>query len=259
MKRTIFAIFAILTIAISSMSCKRIEAGYEGILVKQYGSDKGVQDASLVTGRVFYNPLTEDVEEYPIFMQTADYDAFTVNAKDGSIFTIDPMINYRVIAGKSPSIFIKYRKELKVLEQTIILTYVKDVFKNVFNEYSTDDILSKRSKFDSTITKILTAELNKEGFYVDQLTFGMKYPKSINDAIESKNASTQKAQQKENELRTAKANGEIMLTQARAEAEANRLKQQTLSSLLIQQLFIEKWDGKSSIYGNSPAFFKGVN
>ncbi len=40
-------------------SCTRIDAGHEGILVKQYGTDKGVQNVSLVTGRVWYNPWTE--------------------------------------------------------------------------------------------------------------------------------------------------------------------------------------------------------
>ncbi len=42
-------------------SCTRIDAGHEGILVKLYGSEKGIQDVTLVTGRVWYNPLTESV------------------------------------------------------------------------------------------------------------------------------------------------------------------------------------------------------
>ena len=35
-----------------------------------------------------------------------------------------------------------------------------------------------------------------------------------------------------------------MLTNARAEAEANQLKQRTLTPMLIQQQWIEKWNGK---------------
>lgn len=256
MKKIFILLFLV---SLAAVSCKRVDAGYEGILVKQYGSQRGVQEASLVTGRVWYNPLTEDVVQYPVFFQTADYEAFSVNAKDGSIFDIDPMLNYRVIPTKSPEIFVKYRKDIYELQKTIILTYVKDVFKNVFNTYSTDDILSKREQFDAQVTKILADELRKEGLEVGQMTFGMRYPESINKAIEAKNAAMQIAQQKENELRVAKANAEIMITQAKAEAEANRLRQQTLTNLLIQQQFIEKWDGKTAIYGNAPAFFKSVN
>lgn len=51
---------------------------------------------------------------------------------------------------------------------------------------------------------------------------------------------------KENELRVA-------------EAQANELKQRSLTPLLIQQQFIEKWDGKTPLYGSSPTFFKNVN
>jgi len=50
-----------------------------------------------------------------------------------------------------------------------------------------------------------------------------------------------------------------MLTQARAEAEANKLKQATLTSLLLQQLWIEKWDGKLPVYGQAPMLYKPVN
>lgn len=245
--------------AIAAVSCTRIDAGHEGILVKQYGTGKGVQDATMVTGRVWYNPFTEDVIQYPVFYQTADYEAFTVNAKDGSIFDIDPMLNYRVMPTKSPMIFVKYRKDINELQKTVILTYVKDVFKNVFNTYTTDDILSKRQQFDAEVTKLLSDEMAKEGFEVGQITFGMRYPESINKAIELKTAAMQVAQQKETELRVAKANAEILITNAKAEAEANRLRQQTLNTLLIQQQFIEKWDGKTAIYGNAPAFFKSVN
>jgi regulator of protease activity HflC (stomatin/prohibitin superfamily) len=240
------------------VSCTRIDAGHEGILVKQYGTDKGVQNVSLVTGRVWYNPWTEDVFEFPTFVQTADYEAFSVNAKDGSIFDVDPMVSYHVMPGQSPSIFGKYRKDIEEIQQSVLLNYVKDAFKNVFNTYTTDSILSQRQAFDNAVTALLKAELEKEGFTIDQLTFGMKYPESITAAINAKNKSIQDAQKKENELRMAQASAKIMITQAQAEAEANKLKQVTLSPMLIQQQFIEKWDGRTPLYGNAPTFFKNV-
>jgi regulator of protease activity HflC (stomatin/prohibitin superfamily) len=253
-----FAIALLFVATFSTSSCTRIDAGYEGIKVKQYGSDKGVQDTALVTGRVWYNPVNYDVVQYPVFFRTADYDAFSVNAKDGSIFDIDPMINYRVMPGYSPRIFVKYRQDIDELQKTVILTFVKNAFKNIFNTYTTDSVLSKREEFDLKVTNLLTAKLRAEGFEVGEMTFGMRYPESINKAIEAKNKATQEAQQKENELRTTRANAEIIITQAQAEAKANLLKQQTLTPLLVAQQFIEKWDGKSSLYGFAPNFMKSV-
>jgi len=83
--KIVYAVSAVLSlvfILVMFNSCnERIDAGYEGILVKMYGSEKGVQDVSLVTGRVWYNPLTESVYEFPTYVQTINYQGFTVNAK----------------------------------------------------------------------------------------------------------------------------------------------------------------------------------
>lgn len=45
---------------VSLSSCERIDAGHEGIKVSLYGDDKGVGEAALVTGRVWYNPFTSE-------------------------------------------------------------------------------------------------------------------------------------------------------------------------------------------------------
>jgi regulator of protease activity HflC (stomatin/prohibitin superfamily) len=57
---------------------------------------------------------------------------------------------------------------------------------------------------------------------------------------------------------TAAGNAEAMLTSAKAEAEANRLKQQTITPMLLQLEFINKWDGKLPVYGTVPQIFKGI-
>jgi regulator of protease activity HflC (stomatin/prohibitin superfamily) len=44
-------------------------------------------------------------------------------------------------------------------------------------------------------------------------------------------------------IATAEGNAQAMLTSAKAESEANRLKQQTLTPLLLQQMWIERWNG----------------
>ncbi|MFN4085869.1 MAG: SPFH domain-containing protein [Spirosomataceae bacterium] len=251
-------IFSLGFVSLLATSCTRIDAGYEGILIKQYGTDKGVQDVSLVTGRVFYNPWTEDVEQYATYVQTIDYDAFDVNAKDGSSFSVDPTLSFNIVEGNSPRIFKKYRKTLAEVSETTILNYVKDAFRLQMNKYTTDEIVSNRDKFESDVQKTLSDVLEKEGFRLEQLTSGLQYPQTIVDAVNSKNKAVQEAMKVENELRVAEAQAKKMIVQAEAEKRANELKQQSLTPLLIQQQFIEKWDGKTPLYGNAPVFFKNV-
>ncbi|WP_161889361.1 SPFH domain-containing protein [Pontibacter russatus] len=239
-------------------SCTRIDAGHEGILVKLYGSEKGVQDVSLVTGRVWYNPLTEEVFEFPTYVQTVDYNPFSVNAKDGSVFTVDPTISFRVMPGESPRIFSKYRKEIGQITETTLYNYTRDAFRIQFNQYSTDSIISNRQSFEDKVQAALGDALRKEGFELEQMTSGLQYPDVIVQAVNLKNKAVQQAMQVENELKVAEAQARKKIVEAEAEARANELRQRTLTPLLIQQQFIEKWDGRTPLYGNSPTFFKNV-
>jgi regulator of protease activity HflC (stomatin/prohibitin superfamily) len=255
MKKQILILSLLMTVF---YSCTRIDAGHEGILIKQYGSEKGIQDVSLVTGRVWYNPWTEDVEQYATFIQTVDYSPFSVNAKDGSEFTVDPTLSFNIVRGNSPKIFGKYRKDLVEVSQTTILNYVKDAFRLQMNKYSTDEIVSNREKFESDVQKTLAKVLDQEGFKLEQLTSGLKYPQTIVDAVNNKNKAVQEAMMVENQLRVAEAQAKKLIVQAEAEKRANDLKQTSLTAMLIQQMFIEKWDGHTPLYGNTPTLFKSV-
>lgn len=255
MKKTI----PMIVLAISALtSCTRIDAGHEGILIKQYGSDKGIQDVSLVTGPVWYIPWTEDVEQYATFIQTVDYEAFNVNAKDGSEFIVDPTLSFNIVAGNSPNIFSKYRKGLEEVAKTTILNYVKDAFRLQMNKYTTDEIVSNREIFETAVQKTLSDVLDKEGFKLEQLTSGLKYPQTIVDAVNDKNKMIQEAMGARNKLLKDSIQAQSIIITATAQKKANDLKQTSLTPMLIQQMFIDKWDGHTPLYGNSPTLFQSV-
>ena len=126
------------------------------------------------------------------------------------------------------------------------------------NKYTTDEIVSNREKFETDVQSTLEKVLEKEGFYLEQLTSGLQYPETIVAAVNNKNKAVQEAMMVENQLRVAEAQAKKSIIQAEAEKKTNELKQQSLTPLLIQQQFIEKWDGKTPLYGNLPTFFKNV-
>lgn len=258
MKKNKFIVIALMSILFSLSSCvERIDAGCEGIKVNLYGSDKGVDDVSLVTGWVWYAPWSTAIYEYPAFVQTVDYPAFTINAKDGSEFTVDPTMSIKIIDGKSPFIFKKYRKDLEEVINITLFNYVKDAFRIELNAYTTDEIVSNRDKVEKAIEAHLSETLAKENFCLEQLTSGLKYPQTIVDAVNAKNKAVQDAQRASNELAVVQAEAEKKVVAAQAEAEAYRLKTQSLNSLILQQMWIDKWDGTvpTVITGNSTSAF----
>lgn len=249
----------IMALSFNSCAYERIDAGYEGIKINLYGSDKGVDDISLVTGAVWYNPWTEDVFEYPTFVQTVDYAPFEVNSKDGSRFAVDPSALIKIQDGKTPMVFKKYRKELNEVIHSTLYVLIKDAARIEFNKYNADEIVSNRSAVDKSFEDRVRIALEEEGFELQQLTPGIGYPKSYEAAIDAKNNAIQQKLQVENEVAVAKAEAEKLLVAAKAEAEANRLREQALTPAILEKMWIEKWDGKLPVYGTVPTIFKDIS
>lgn len=237
------AIMLALCVSMTSCAYERIDAGHEGIKVNLYGSEKGVSDVELVTGAVWYNPIKVEVYEYPTFVQTIDYPPFEVNSKDGSKFSVDPSALIKIIDGQSAAIFKKYRKDLpEVIEHTLYVL-IKDAARIEFNNYNADEIVSKRSEVDKSFEDRVRIALEAEGFSLEQLTPGIQYPRSYEDAINAKNRAIQQKLQVENEVAVAEAEAQKLLVKARAEAEANKLREQALTPAILKKMWIEKWDG----------------
>lgn len=158
--------------------------------------------------------------KYPVFVQTKDYDEFTVNAKDGSVFVVDPTIAYKIEPGATPAIYQKYRKDIDQITDIVMLQMIKDGFRLVINQYTTDEIISKRTEIEAAIEKAIKESSLKDKISIERLTSGIKYPQSIEASIAAKNAAVQEAQKVENQLRVAEANAKIQTTNAEASAKA---------------------------------------
>jgi len=253
-------------------SCERVDAGHVGVKVNMYGDNKGVDDVVAVTGMVFYNPITTKIYEFPTFIQHKEYkgeNSFIVNSRDGSEFSVSPIMNYSVQREKVPAIFSKYRRPLEDIEEGFLKTAVYDAFRLATNKYTADELISNRAVFEVEVRRLLDGQLLKEGFVINQFTSNLIYPETFKKSIEAKNNAVQAALRAENEVKTAEAqakikvataegNAQAMLTSAKAEAESNRMKQQTLTPLLLQLEYINKWDGKLPVYGTVPQMFKNI-
>lgn len=273
MKNFLKVALSLLTLVFVMSSCgyERVDAGYEGIKVNLYGDGKGVDDVSLVTGAVWYNPITTAVYEYPTYVITVDYEPFSINAKDGSSFSVDPTISLKIVDGKSPEVFRKYRKDnITDVINTTLYNYVKNAFRIQLNNYTTDELVSKREEFEKAIEDRLSKELLIENFQLEQMTSGLQYPETLVRSIDEKNAAIQKALKAENEVKTIEAEAKKRVAEAQGQAEALRIKgdaeaeynrkiSASLSTLIIQQNMIEKWDGKLPVMSGATNTILDVN
>ena len=98
-----------------------------------------------------------------------------------------------------------------------------------------------------------------------------RYPQTVIDSIEEKIRATQRAIQRENELREAEAEAKKKVAQAegdasaqiaraRAEAEANSLRQKSYTEEVLRAMWIEKWNGElpSTVTGEELSILMGM-
>lgn len=260
-KSVIFGIATMFALSTIFTSCERIDAGHVGVKVNLYGNGKGVDDVTECAGLVFYNPLSTRIYEFPYFVQHKEYiktedmdNSFVVNSKDGSEFHVAPMINYTVQRDKIPYVFAKYRRTLPEIEDGFIKTAIYDAFRMTANAYTAEELVSNRQEFENRVKRTMDSAVLKEGFVVSQITSNLGYPSSFKNAIINKNNAVQAALMAENQVKTAEAQAKIqiataqgqseaMLIEVRAKAEANKLEQASLTPMLLQKQWIEKWDG----------------
>ena len=245
----------------SSCACTTIDSASVGIKFKKWSSDASLKGGVEGTcrGWVWYNFITENIFEYPTYIQRVTYDAFTVNPKDAAIFSMTPTLAYQIDEAKAIDIFIKYRKPVKELEKGYISTCIFEAYRTCANNYTSDELMANRAKFENEVRQRLDESMNQEGFIVREFTTKIDPPESLTAAINAKNEAVQNALKAENKVKEAEAEAKIAIAKARGEAEAmkiqgegeafyNRVVAASLNSLIVQQYAIEKWNGQLPTY-----------
>jgi len=158
-----------------------------------------------------------------------------------------------------------YRRVGRSWKTIIVDARVPQVFKEVTSEYQTQEITANREKLRRQTRERLATELEPYDIsVVDVFVTNLGFSQSYSDAIEAKQKQVQDAQRQEAKIREAKAIGDqkvataerdatANIARARGEATANRLRQKSLTPLLVQQQAIEKLNPKVSIIVCPPA------
>ena len=118
------AVTSFLGFSVLVAGCGKVEPGYVGIKVNHYGSQRGVEDYPIQTGRVWFNPFTEEIYKFPVFVQTVTWtkshteespndDSMTFNSVEGAIINADVSLAYFFDSDKVPHIFVEFRRTAK--------------------------------------------------------------------------------------------------------------------------------------------------
>ena len=266
---TLLVMAPILAVVLAgASSCTKVIPGYVGIKVNNWGSQRGVQDYPLKTGMVFYNPLTEDMYDFPTFMVTRTWtqdvhegnpidESITFNSIEGTQVNADVAITYFFDATKVPEIFVKFRAKPDVLTDGYIHNRVRDFLNREASDMKVVDIFGQgKQKILNNVKHDLEAELGPIGIHFDSVSFtsALRVDQSVHDAINRVIQAAQDALAAQNKVVQAKAEADQViataqgasqatLINAKAQADANQLLNASLTPTLVQWQAIQKWNG----------------
>ena len=257
LKLIITGFIVLLVILCGTRCCTVIDSGEIGIEFHKWSTSEenygGVEGTC--HGWVFYNPFTTSIFTYPTYIQRKTYDPFNVNARDASIFSMDPTIAYRINPDKACDIFTKYRVGIRELEEGYIRTCIYEAYRTCANQYSSDSLMSSRANFESDVRRRLEASLMAEGFIVEEFTSQITPPQALEQMINEKNMAIQSSLKAENKVKEAETNAKSKIAESQGEPEAMRIKADgeayynrtisaSLSPMIVQEDWIEKWNGE---------------
>lgn len=256
---------ALLAIMLFFSSYSVISPGNTGVIFNVWtGSLRTVPQ-----GIAWRLPFITQVQSYPTALRTYTMvrrssegsslvdDSIDLPTREGQHITQDISVTFNTSENQADQVFKAFRgADISDIESTFIRRTIITVAQNTAGQMSLSEVISaKRNELQEMIQSNLSTELNKMGFHLDKVNLGASHlPQSLELQMQQKMAAQQQAQQAEYELQkqqmlakaeVAKAEGEAqsILVRSKAQAEANRLLQSTLSNNLIQSKAIDKWNG----------------
>lgn len=233
----------LILIALSSTlaSCSSVEPNNEGVLMTNYGRN-GESDFELVKGRIWtFAPGTE-LYNVPMFEQKGDCEPLRVYAKDAGEFTIDPSYVYQPKRGSGIKIIFNYKhlnSSSEVffdnIETNILNTRVLNAYREAAREFKTDSLMNNMNKFEKMVEDKLRLQFDSAHFQFKELSSNLTPPKSMKDAIESRNNAIQQAEQVKNELLVSR----MQLEKAQIDKQTNQIKSQGLTKEILTEKYIQ--------------------
>jgi regulator of protease activity HflC (stomatin/prohibitin superfamily) len=279
--RNIIILAAVVIIAILVMSLvlrvTRIEAGHVGVEINLAGRQRGASEIPVRTGWVVYSPLTTQIIEFPTYVQTVKWTRDTneghpineemgFNSKEGMEIFVDVSLSYAIDPSKAPDFYVKYRvDDLDRFTHGILRDIVRNSLNEVASTYVVEDIYGEgKADFLHKVQAMIEQKVSPVGVGVQQFGFigAPRVPPVIATAITAKAQAIQQAERARNELATtqaeaakkiAEAEGDAksLVTRAQGEADANRIRQNSLTPQLLDlrriennRALIDKWNGQ---------------
>ena len=255
MKNRILLLIASIGMMLASCG-ERVEPNYYGVLMTNYGKN-GKSDYKQQKGRVWVS-VGEELYQVPSYEQRGGFGTRVLHlkAEDNTQFTARPEYSYKVIEGREVDLVFKNARLAKqdtfmlALEDNVLEPRIYDLIKEESRKYLTDTLMANGGsiKFENVIQEKIKKAFEENGLELITFSTNLDFSDKVKDKIDKRNEVNTNVsvidqqiieQRKRNELSELEAQERIIISKG-------------LTPQYINYLFIQRWDGKTPLYGNIP-------
>lgn len=269
MKKFTFYLLAFVAVILGT-SCSRVQPNYAGVLMENFGKE-GKKDFKIVSGRVSVIAPGTELYQVPLFDQRGDFaEAITLKAADNTEFTAQPRYSYKVIKDHAIDVLFDNRHIGKSsdaengkdafmlsLEDNILEPRIYDLLREESRKHKTDSLMADGGSlmFERQLEQIVEREFEKRGLQLLAFSAQLEFSQKVREKIDSRNEVNTNITVLDQQIMEQKKRNEL----EQLKTEQALIKSKGLTKEILQQQFIEKWDGKTPLYGATPDFVKVVN
>ena len=234
--------------------CVQVDAGHKGVVLNM----GAVSETILDEGIHIRIPIIQKVKMMDARILKKETKAAAASKDLQNISTLIAL-NYHLKPDKVNDL---YRTVGIDYEDKVIDPAVQEIVKSITAKYTAAELITLREEVSIGIKNGLDARLQKYFIIIDDFSIkDFEFSQTFARAIESKQEAEQLALKAERDLQRIKIEAEQQIATARAEAETLRLKNVSVSPLMIQLNAIDKWDGKLPQYmiGNGTLPFINIS
>ena len=260
---TMFAAFAAM---IALAGCQRVAPNYAGVLMENYGRD-GKNDFTIVTGKVSTAAPGTELFQVPLFDQRGEFsEPVTLKAADNTEFTARPTYSYKVMKNRAIDVVFDNKHIEKAdtengkdgfmqsLEDNILEPRIYDLIKEESRKYKTDTLMADGGSlaFEKRLEETVRQEFQRRGLELESFSAQLEFSDKVREKIDSRNEVNTNISVLDQQIEEQKKRNEL----ERLKTEQALIQSQGLTKEILYKQFIDKWDGRTPLYGIAPEFLK---
>jgi len=245
----------IITSMLFLTSCERVAPNFAGVLMENYGKN-GKSDYSRAQGRVNTMGPGTELFQVPLYEQRADFEdrVLHLKAADNTEFTAKPLYSYKAIDNRVVDLVFQNARLgsgddfMKALEDNVLEPHIYDLIKEESRKYITDSLMASGGslKFEQVVQELVRKSFEAKGLELLTFSANLDFSEKVKQKIDTRNEVNTNVSVIDQQIIEQKKKNEL----ARLQTEYNQIVSQGLTQEILTKQFIDKWDGKTPLYGS---------